>query len=511
MFARLHSAGVQGVEGFLIEVEVDLARGAPQFLVVGLPEGAVRESKERIQSALANSGYTLPLRKIRVNLAPADVPKRGSALDLPIALGILAAHGVLPPERVERLLILGELSLDGLLRGVPGVLSAAVLAKELGFEGVLVPHDNGPEAAIIEGLKVYAPESLAEAVEFLQGQRQLEPARADAALNFEPTYPVDFSEVKGQESAKRALEVAAAGGHNVLMVGPPGSGKTMLARRLPTILPPMTLDEALEVTKIHSVAGLLKPGQALVSERPFRAPHHTVSDVGLIGGGSVPKPGEVSLAHNGVLFLDELPEFRRQALEALRQPMEDGFVSIARARFRVVFPARFTLVAAMNPCPCGYYGDPRHACTCTPAEIRRYRQRISGPLLDRIDIHIEVPALPFEELRSKREGEHSEKIRERVVQARQRQLERFKGVPGVYSNSQMTPKLIKEHCQLDEASEALLKAAVDRFGLSARAVGRVLKVARTIADLEGSERIRAHHVSEAVQYRVADRKTWVVV
>ncbi|MEO0257530.1 MAG: YifB family Mg chelatase-like AAA ATPase, partial [candidate division WOR-3 bacterium] len=432
-----------------------------------------------------------------------------TALDLPIAIGILAASGNIPAERLMGFLVLGELSLDGNLRGVKGVLPSAVLAKDLGLEGIVIPRDNGPEAAVVEGIKVYALENLSQAVEFFRGgsfptcEIDKEKAFADYSV-----YDVDFSEVKGQEHAKRALEVAAAGAHNVLMIGPPGSGKTMLARRVSTILPPMTLEESLETTRVHSVAGLLEPGQALVATRPFRAPHHTISDVGLIGGGSYPRPGEVSLAHNGVLFLDELPEFTRGALEVLRQPMEDGYVVITRAKASVRFPARFTLIAAMNPCPCGYYTDPRHNCTCSPHQIKTYPGRISGPLLDRIDIHIEVPALSYDELRSKREGEPSEKIRARVISARERQSKRFAGERGVYFNSHMTARHIKRYCTIDEASDALLRAAIERFGLSARAYSRVLKVARTIADLDGSDDIKAHHISEAIQYRVLDRASW---
>lgn len=497
------------MEAFPVEVEVDLSPGMPYFALVGLPEAAVKESRERIQSAMSNSGFCFPLKKMRINLAPADIKKEGTALDLPIAIGILAASGSIPSENLERFLVLGELSLDGKLRGVKGALPSAVLARDMGLEGIVVPADNGPEAAVVDGIKVYALEDLSEAVEFFRGG-SFSPCRLDRekAFNDYSVYDVDFSEVKGQEHAKRALEVAAAGAHNVLMIGPPGSGKTMLARRVPTILPMMALEESLETTRVHSVAGLIEPGQALVATRPFRAPHHTISDVGLIGGGSYPRPGEVSLAHNGVLFLDELPEFSRGALEVLRQPMEDGYVVITRAKASVRFPARFTLIAAMNPCPCGYYTDPRHNCTCSPHQIKTYTGRISGPLLDRIDIHIEIPALSYDELKSRREGEPSERIRFRVMSARERQTARFTGERGVYFNAHMTARHIKRHCAVDEASDALLRAAIERFGLSARAYSRVLKVARTIADLEGSDEIKAHHISEAIQYRVLDRATW---
>ena len=503
------SAGIRGVEAFPVEVEVDLSPGMPYFALVGLPEAAVKESRERVQSAMSNSGFFFPLKKMRINLAPADIKKEGTALDLPIAIGILAAAGNIPAGRLEKFLVLGELSLDGKLRGVKGALPSAVLARDMGLDGIVVPADNGPEAAVVEGIKVYALEDLSGAVEFFRGG-SFSPCQLDRekAFNDYSIYDVDFSEVKGQEHAKRALEVAAAGAHNVLMIGPPGSGKTMLARRVPTILPMMVLEESLETTRVHSVAGLIEPGQALVATRPFRAPHHTISDVGLIGGGSYPRPGEVSLAHNGVLFLDELPEFTRGALEVLRQPMEDGYVVITRAKASVRFPARFTLIAAMNPCPCGYYTDPRHNCTCSAHQIKTYTGRISGPLLDRIDIHIEVPALSYDELKSKREGEPSEKIRGRVLAARERQAARFTGERGVYFNAHMTARHIKRHCAVDEASDALLRAAIERFGLSARAYSRVLKVARTIADLEASDNIQAHHISEAIQYRVLDRATW---
>ncbi len=511
MIAKVLAGTVLGVRGVKIEVEVDLTPGVPMFTIVGLPDSAVRESKERVLSALKNSGFSLPLKKITVNLAPADLKKEGSAFDLPIAVGILRGSDHIPEtDRLGRLVILGELSLEGTLRPIKGVLPIVLGLKSQGYTEFLLPEGNAAEAAIVNDVRVYPVNSLVETFQFLAGERVIEPYVVDRARVFEQAshYAVDFSEVKGQEHVRRALEVAAAGAHNVLMVGPPGSGKTMLARRFPTILPRMTLEEALETTKVYSVAGLLPPGQGLMATRPFRSPHHTISDVGMVGGGANVKPGEVSLAHNGVLFLDELPEFSRSVLEVLRQPMEDGWVTITRAKMSVQYPAKFQLVAAMNPCPCGYLTDPRHECTCTPGQIQRYLSRISGPLFDRIDLHIEVPALPFEDLVRKRPGEPSEAIRARVEAARALQLRRFQDRPGIYFNAHMGPQELREFCQLDETSEQLLRTAIERFGYSARAYHRILKVARTIADLEESDRIEPHHVSEAIQYRTLDRASW---
>ncbi len=515
MLARVWSGAVRGVHALPIEIECHIESGLPRYTVVGLPDNAVRESRDRIWSALKNSGLPLPRGGITVNMAPADVRKEGSAYDLPLAIGLLAAgplKHVVQHGKLDDYWLVGELSLDGTVRPVRGVLPVAVQALQEGRKGMLVPLENAAEASVVEGLRVLGVRSLPEAVEWFTGEQELEPYRQDLQALFQQArrYELDFSEVRGQDSVKRAMEVAAAGGHNVLMVGPPGAGKTMLARRLPGILPPLSLEEALETTKIHSVGGKLAPRSGLVAVRPFRAPHHTISDVGLCGGGSNPLPGEISLAHNGVLFLDELPEFRRSVLEVLRQPLEEGRITISRARFSVDYPARFMLVASMNPCPCGYLNDPVRTCVCTPVQVQRYLSRISGPLLDRIDLHIEVTPVPFEELSQHgRKGESSAHIRERVVRARERQKERFAGIPGVYTNAQMGARHVEQFCRLDAAGKQLMKMAMQRLGLSARAYSRIRKVARTIADLAGSEHIGPEHLSEAIQYRSLDREWWV--
>jgi magnesium chelatase family protein len=507
MLARVLSGAVLGIDAYLVGVEVDVANGLPTFSTVGLPQGAVKEGKERVVAAVQNSGYAVPPRRITVNLAPADVRKEGSAFDLPIAVGILAGSGQLRCTGLERYALLGELGLDGRLRPVRGALSIAMAVRDAGLAGLIVPLANVDEAAVVDGVQVRGAGSLAEVLRFLKGTAALEVIRIDREALFRTAsiYDVDLADVKGQEHVKRALEVAAAGSHNILMTGPPGSGKTMLARRIPSILPPMTLEEALESTRIQSVAGLLGPGRALVATRPFRAPHHTIYDAGLIGGGSTPRPGEVSLAHHGVLFLDELPEFRRNALEALRQPLEDSAVTISRVSLSLSYPAQFMLVAAMNPCPCGFHGDPHRPCRCGPEAVRRYLARVSGPLLDRIDLHVEVPSVRYGELSDGRPGEGSGAIRERVTHARERQRERFAGRPGLHANAHMRPKEIREFCRVGEAGEALLRTAMTRLGLSARAYHRVLKIARTIADLEGADEIATRHVAEAVQYRSLDR------
>lgn len=508
MLARIRSAAVLGIDAYPVDVEVDITNGLPTFATVGLPHGAVREGRERIGAALANAGYQFPLKRITVNLAPADIRKDGSGLDLPIALGVLAASGQLPDDGLRGLMLAGEVGLEGDLRPVRGALSMALAARAAGCRGLLLPHDNVSEAAVVDGLEVLGARTLVEVCAHLAGDLALPPARVDlpALMAERHRDDCDFSDVRGQPAAKRALEVAAAGGHNLLLIGPPGAGKTMLARRLPTVLPSMTLDEALETTRIHSVAGLLGAGRSLCVLRPFRAPHHTISDAGLIGGGSVPRPGEVSLAHGGVLFLDELPEFRRNVLEVLRQPLEDGVVTLSRAAVSLTFPARFMLAAAMNPCPCGYFGDATHTCRCAEVDIERYRARLSGPLLDRIDIHLEVPAVPYRDLVAAAAEESSAAVRGRVERARLRQRERFHDRPGLHANAHMTARDLRRYCPLSDPVERLLRDAVARLGLSARAYHRVVKIARTIADLAGAQDLSTDHVSEAIQYRSLDRR-----
>lgn len=506
MVSRIRSCALIGIDAYPVEVEVDVTPGLPSFTIVGLPETSVRESKERVKSAVVNSGYAFPDDRITVNLAPAYVKKTGTGFDLPIALGILCADRTPVDSEASRHLVLGELSLDGRIKPINGILSMVLSAKEADLDGVLVPYENRMEASVVRGMAVYPVSTLSEAMEFFTGTRDLIPESPDPldSLEISVEADVDFSEVMGQEHVKRALEVAAAGGHNLIMVGPPGSGKTMLAQRLSTILPPLSFEEAIDTTRIYSVVGMLEKEQRIMSRRPFRAPHHTISDAGLIGGGHIPRPGEVSLAHNGVLFLDEFPEFKKHVLEALRQPLEDQKVTISRAVSALTFPASFMLVAAMNPCPCGYHMDSKHSCRCTDFQILKYRSRISGPLMDRIDIHVEVPAVPRREIQKGTGGEPSASIRKRVLEAREIQRRRF-AKSRIPCNARMGGRHIKRHCPLDGNSTHLLNSAMDRLGLSARAYNRILKISRTIADLSKAEAIAPEHVAEAIQYRSLDR------
>ena len=510
MLSKIFSSATIGIDAYIVEVETNVEKQIPAFTIVGLPDNAVKESRERVASAIKNSGYDFPLKKITLNLAPADIKKEGSSFDLPIAVGLLAATEIISSNMLDDSIFLGELSLDGTLRPIKGALPIAVEAKRKGIKRIILPKDSANEASIVDDIDVYGMENLIEVVQFLNNELKKEKTITDKSELFSRVnlYHLDFSDVKGQDNVKRALEVAAAGAHNILMIGPPGSGKTMLAKRIPSILPPMTFDEALETTKIHSVAGIIPKDLPLITERPFRSPHHTISDAALVGGGSFPRPGEVSFSHHGVLFLDELPEFKKNVLEVLRQPLEDSKVTVSRSKLSLEFPANFMLASAMNPCPCGYFTDPTKECTCTPPQIQKYMARISGPLLDRIDIHIEVPAVKYKELSAETKSENSAKIRERVISARQIQLKRFSNLKHIFNNGDMGSKEVRQFCKLDEAGAELLKMAMTKLGLSARAYDRILKVSRTIADLDNSENILPQHISEAIQYRSLDRELW---